>query len=266
MIFLSGKRVEQTGPIRSLITPPLLTDKHYVYDGQMQHAGRTAEFQLPLRAGANLEHSLEFRGQELLLDGKPVVALSSGKQQQAGPNGEAVTNFGLCPERIHQGEAGRIHFNGHLVSARSLGDPTTVFDDANKPFVTIFTSRPEQRDAALKLLEPHSKQFRLNVYDPARKEHQWALGPFKLDQDREYRKTRFKVLFQGPPERDGRGQELYSAYEPSPELLSQGLRKIDPHYDPNPKPTPVPEGSDGAGLWIVLAFVVVAVAYALGTK
>lgn len=167
--------------------------------------------------------------------------------------------FGVNQEKLDLKE--KFTRNGRSISFEEviqslLGNAKDgLHDDSHKKHLTFIGKSGDMANTYRILTTqgggPHLfKDYRVQVYDASRKIDKEMLAPFRLDADEQFQKTGGVVYFQecGP---NGCGKVLAAFYgDASLEEMKEGLRKVDPNFDPNRNPNPnkpKKPGPDGGG-------------------
>lgn len=132
-----------------------------------------------------------------------------------------------------------LHFGGGKQpdikkTIKRTSDASDVPDYNSKWSITVVTRDESKRKEILNALttEPvlaRWKEERLKGYDP----DDWALAPFKLEQDDEFRKSGLVVIAQPPPDQNLKSPVSAIYGYSGPQDLANRLREVEARYDPN---------------------------------
>ncbi len=166
--------------------------------------------------------------------------------------------FGVQPEKLDATE--KFTRKGKTISYEEaiqslLGNSKEgLHDDSHKKHLTFIGKDAAKAENYRKLTDTASggllfKDYRIQVYDASRKIDREMLAPFQLEADEEFQKTGGVVYFQ-ECDKNGFGKVLAAFYGDSDlEEMKEGLRKVDPNFDPKKNPNPnkpkKPEPNDG---------------------
>lgn len=174
---------------------------------------------------------------------QPPVNVPAWANRQAEDEGRYF--FGLVPEGLSQEEKftrkGKEITHGEAVKALKETSAGQLEDDSKHPHITGIGKDTQAAGELRKILEGAAGKkacpgCRIQVYDLSRNVDKVMMEPFQLDKDEEFQRAGSVVLFQGPGS-EGRAKVLYSVYgSPGTEEMSEGLRRIDPNFNPNKTP------------------------------
>lgn len=137
--------------------------------------------------------------------------------------------FGLIADKLGKpGDPPK--FESHGSDQLFEGPSREPKDDAKQLNVTLWSDNQKLLDQATQAIQPYADRVKVHVRNLSNPNVRWASEPFKLEQDPEFQRTRFKATIQGPLDQDLRAKELDAVHDPN-EVL-KALRKVDPNYDP----------------------------------
>ncbi len=187
----------------------------------------------------------------------PPVAIPGHLLSQA--QDRAKFFFGVQQEKLDLTE--KFTRNGRSISYREaiqslLGNAKDgLHDDSNKKHLTFIGKDASKAEFYRGLVNTGQganpwKDYRIQVYDASRKIDREMLTPFRLENDQQFQQTGGVVYFQ-ECDKNGCGKVLAAFYgDASVEEMKEGLRKVDPNFDPNRNPNPnkpKKPGPDGGG-------------------
>lgn len=158
--------------------------------------------------------------------------------------------FGVDPDCCTHGEnysiSGRPSTRQEVIKALMTSPSDGLTDDSTLRHLTCIGKDRETADKLRStfgglLRRPGLKEFRVQVYDASRVVDQLMLAPFKLNEDDRFQRTG-SVIYVQRPEHAGKGAVQLALYgEQSIDSVLDGLRKVDPTFDPQRNPPGKPK-------------------------